>query len=368
MPEQAVTAFTFPYSVEYIRKRGRKTQRAVIAGRGFVCLQRATVNEVSAAFEIHRRDIDLTFRVLRYSERLWWPVINAQGPLRGDAFLYGLSVGDADHTELLYAKSMPRTYWLQTKFDEIDVRIVTNTTQDEMLVAAQKGADRLMIIGDFLYILGEEPIYICDHKPAASRPLYNTIHVADQISRKPNRLWGFRSAGFGSNNLIAKRIREAAVFRADELNDAKILVAANGGPTSPPHDTIVQIDAERVHASPLDLHAEMEVRDLDWRLTHIAFRPCAADKTLASVLSTIKNLVAQNTISLDAGASALQTFIEWVQQAPAIYRAEYNSPYVGAVEAFENLNAHCAQRRVKPPRLNTIDPDDEAALADLAQS
>jgi hypothetical protein len=257
---------------------------------------------------------------------------------------------------------MPYTHHLATSLDGLNVREIRECNRDEILALVHRGASRLLLCDDFVYMRGGEPIYLCGYSSIHEPLQIDSICVADVNSRQPNFIRGVRNIGCCRYDEFEALACNGAVFAADECELARTFVMEQEKHVPQEHDTIEIVDRETIRTNSLNLHVDIEVRWFRTSFRGMDLEEIASDNELASIISSLDHLTTLDEISWEAGAAAIETFIAWCERKHITYPSDYNYSFECAKEAISRINTDCTRRGVT----RKFDEDDDAAVASLA--
>src|SRR5664279_3105551 len=157
-----------PYAVDYHVPRGRKLRKKIVWEETPLSFRAPTVDEAPIAYRItqtdSKNDARPDYDIRTHDGQLWWPVLDSANAWRtAEEFLNGLVRGDYFALEILHP-SLAR-YWSPSKlkydevFRDIKVRGAPQTSRDETLAFAQRGASEAMACDGLLYVQAGEPMY-----------------------------------------------------------------------------------------------------------------------------------------------------------------------------------------------------------------
>ena len=116
-----------------------------------------------------------------------------------------------------------------------------------------------------------------------------------------------------------------------------------------------------IRINPIDLHVDVEVRWLKGSFGIITLIKAYNDEELASIISLLDRLTAQDMIAWEAGTAAIEAFIAWGERKQITHASDHGYPFEQAKEAIIRINSDCTRRGVT----RKFDDDDDGAVASL---
>ncbi len=376
MADTIVQPVRYPYDVKFIPRRGRKFRSATVAAQDFIMLRRAALSETRAVFRISgqaNQDRLLPprqYEILLFENDLWWPVVDASGPMRVEDFLAGLEVGRP--ASLRYVLKWPILSETRRSVDDLIAREIGESTQGEVRALLHKSAAETLLCGDLVFRRGGEPVYIC---PLAHRFVdCETDHVPEYLSQPRGEICTVdsmsavdmlrSSSGPIFRSDFADCIEYGSVFRADELEMALALNPGEGRRMFATA-TVEMLDGAPIHIDPVALQVDDFVRRLNKILDdEKGSHEIASHHSLAPIVSEFRHLALRGSITKEAGLAAIKDFSHGCsrEKVPANSRLHYS--YKLSEKALDLINAHCIRRGVEP--FSRLDDDEDAALASFA--
>ena len=341
---------TFAYSVDYIRKRQRRTVRSWVTEHDFVNLQTASASEVQTAFRIRDSAGDAT-EVLYYAGNLWWSL---PGRPRVSEFLEALASGESAAVGLLSEQLVARSRPVPSK-DELSARKIVLDGRDNALAHLQSGATQLLVVEHEVFVRDGSPVYVMWDGRRIETPGNNfsrVVRALNSIDKNP----AFED--------LSDALTFGNVFGAEGIGEAKKLASETGIEIAVAA-TIEVLMPGFFQTDPLELQADAAFRKLS-RLARIGSqvsRP--ALREIWTKLDELQESGAPDRSSHDR-ARALMSFVEWCDRGPQEWKLSYRVERRLAVDAIGRIKRESARRHCPCPfDEDGLRPVDEAALLDL---
>lgn len=231
----------FPYRCVFIPKRARNKRAAYLTGECFVNVRRLNVRESAhlVAFRVHfpfrfTRNYALsetTLEILSFEDRLWWPLTHDFNPeiyphtgIEPGAFLRGLE-GETDFFGLDHVLDLAATKRI------LSTSRIEREDQDQVAARLQRAvAERILFVGNAVYALGGEPVYVQRKLPRKLHGNQKDITVA---SIYPDRAVGRRSVlrlHPGYMEFVDEYLERGAFHLGNEVSLARASAALIGMP------------------------------------------------------------------------------------------------------------------------------------------
>ena len=385
MIEPLIQSIKYSYRLTFIPKRGRNRRSRTLAAEAWVRLNRAAYSEARPAFRIHllSAHTKASYEILEVGNRLFWPVVDVSNRrIRVDELLAGLRSGKAATLQHLAGPvifhDIDQT--VEDQHEPNDVEVISN--KKEMLLAElQRGAADILLIDDFVYREGGEPLYVRPAIPKVydfepySPPRSNISLLISRLSSiddkpttygdifvvDPQLRTSTQSLGYISPEVFEYSLLSGAVFRADEIERALALDA--DCEAKPVQNAKIDIlGTTIVRANPIHLQVAQLVRALS-RLMKRKEVSAAIDR---ETVVKFHNLVAtqlmsektsENTACLDHLAA-----IDTLWRSPNCQLNSWSEYLACLVDrAVIDINNHCARRNTES--LFQLSDSDEASLA-----
>jgi hypothetical protein len=162
--KQIVVPASFPYTVEFIRRRSRTVENLIVWDQGAVAIYDVTDREAPLSYRvISCAQSGPGYEIRSFQGRIWWPVFDGSRALSVDAFIAELD--DPNGCFLAAMNLSPSTLYSSRnvttrRFDEdFSIRHILASSKEDRLTLAQRAASRLLVCDGYLYQEGGEPAY-----------------------------------------------------------------------------------------------------------------------------------------------------------------------------------------------------------------
>ena len=370
-----IQSVKYPYRTKFTPKRGRNPRSRIFVAEGPVRFERATSAEARLAFQInllidhHRPPHRDSYDVLDVDGRFYWPVVDYMGRrLRNGEFLAGLQAGQRTSLEHLLSSISYST--TRGEPHELEGARDISTNEDTVLAELQRGAAEILLIGDFVYREGGEPLYartvlypLADVNPYDPPFNANASELISRLTLIDDRPIGFgeiyvvdpmlrhsaQSVGYIDPKDLDESLLFGAIFRADELDRAFALDGeGKAEPTEIPKIDI--IGATTIRADPIHLQVKQLVRMLS-RLMHQKEIAAEIENAVASKFHDlaakplIPNKSNEEKERLDCVAVIKTLWCSPEKSSPDSW-SDYLSCLVD--KAIVEINNHCRRRNTAP--------------------
>jgi hypothetical protein len=331
-PDLTICRVKFPYTIDYIRYRGRKPKAAHIPELADIGIRTVSETEAPVAFAVTSNGFPQQFEVREFDDACWWPVGDDQGFVPVRRFAAALADGDHGYLALLF-RSLKHSIlapWKETRFVDLHAREIVSSDLDAKLRLVHRGAYDFLFCGDRVLVKGRDPVY-CYLPPEPGEPHF-ALGIADPeqrlLSQELNRP---RPLGAGTGYFQESAV-SGNLFRADEKEKLEDLMRSRGIKDGFSADIKVLLP-RNIRSDPVQMQAETLVKVLN-RLTSVRFVPADYPyfRPLFDAHARLGRIAAQKKIETDEAASVLAQFSVWCARSGTLER--YDASLGSALERF----------------------------------